>query len=129
MLRCKPERQIEKKRKIYIYIDRKIKAEKEAAAHRLRPIRLALVAIAIGDKDFIVSPPNRKTDVRALQRGRGRRKKKKKNRTEEGKSERGWRQSDQCSTDANFSARLRAYGCRKMHNPQSELKASVVSLR
>jgi len=57
-----------KKGKIYIYTDREIKAEKGAAAHRLRPIRLVLVAIAIGDKDFIVSPVNRKTDERALRK-------------------------------------------------------------
>jgi len=31
----------------------------------LWPIQPALLAIAIGDKDFIVSPPNRKTDERA----------------------------------------------------------------
>lgn len=33
--------------------------------HRLWPIPPALLAIAIGDKDFIVSPSNRKTDERA----------------------------------------------------------------
>lgn len=63
MFRCKPEVN-GKKENIYLY--RKIKVEKGAAAHRSRSIRPRLMVIAIDDKDFIVSPSNRKTDERAL---------------------------------------------------------------
>lgn len=95
------------------------------------------MAIASGDKDFIVSPPNRKTGERARRGKRGENKQTKNKRTKSTQRKRkenrneSERQSDhaQRNADANFSARLRARGREKCTTRPGEPKPNAVSLR
>lgn len=122
IVRCKPTRE---KKYIYLFIQRDKSGKRNG-----RWLRPAFVAIAIGDKDFIVSRSNRKTvqTARANEIGKGAR--------ERGECE---AERKEKSVSGVTTKRLMLNGCeffgasacvrmRKMHNPQSELKARVSSV-